>query len=192
MLSPSWVRYSMSPSTPTLSSAQSNLLGLNVAYRSNTEFVLKVVQPALLGLMDGSVSTLAPLFAAAELTGSSQQAFVVGAAASIGAGISMGLSEAISDDGEVTGRGGAVVRGTITGLATFLGGMLHTLPFLIPDIQVALITASIIVVAELFTIAWIKWRYMRGSFGRTVVQVVVGGLVVFFTGLWMGQWGGFH
>src|SRR5476649_2602118 len=104
----------------------------------SAQYVLQKVQPALLGLMDGSVSTLAPLFAAAGLTHQSDKAFFVGLAASIGAGISMGLAEALSDDGQVTGRGSPVVRGAITGLATALGGMLHTLPFLIHDLMIAL------------------------------------------------------
>ena len=113
----------------------------NTATPSPDSFVLQKVQPALLGLMDGSVSTLAPLFATAGLTHSPHQAFLVGLAASAGAGISMGLAEALSDDGSVTGRGNPVVRGGITGLATAMGGMLHTLPFLIPDLVIALRTA---------------------------------------------------
>src|SRR3978361_1055181 len=116
-------------------------------------FVIQKVQPALLGLMDGSVSTLAPIFATAGLTGMPIKAFFVGLAASLGAGISMGLAEALSDDGKVTGRGSPVIRGSITAFATVLGGMLHTLPFLIHDIHEALHLAYLVVVLELFAIA---------------------------------------
>src|ERR1700748_824125 len=112
----------------------------------DSTFILQKVQPALLGLMDGSVSTLAPLFAAAGLTHNSHKAFILGLAASVGAGISMGLAEALSDDGEVTGRGKPLVRGSITGLSTTVGGMLHTLPFLIPNLIYALRTAYIVVI----------------------------------------------
>ncbi len=152
-------------------------------------FVLQTVQPALLGLMDGSVSTLAPLFATAALTLSAMKAFVVGLAAAVGAGISMGLAEALSDDGKLTGRGHPWLRGAITGLATVVGGMLHTLPFLIRDLSTALPVAYVVVVLELLTIAYIRFRYMHSPLGRTVVQVVLGGGVVFLAGVWMGQWG---
>ncbi len=160
--------------------------------RVDRRFLLQVVQPALLGLMDGSVSTLAPLFAAAELTGSSMQAFVVGLAASVGAGISMGLAEALSDDGAVTGRGHPWLRGGITALATVVGGMMHTMPFLIPDLTTALLVASVVVVMELFTIAYIRFHFMDTPLGRTAVQVVLGGAFVFFVGLWMGNMGVGH
>lgn len=153
-------------------------------------FVLQVVQPALLGLMDGSVSTLAPLFAAAAMTGSARQAFVVGLAASVGAGISMGLAEALSDDGELTGRGHPWLRGFVTGLATVVGGMLHTLPFLVDNLHLALSMAYVVVVVELLAIALIRWHYMRSPLGRTVVQVLIGGALVFFAGIFMGRWGG--
>lgn len=139
--------------------------------------------------MDGSVSTLAPLFAAAELTNSSHSAFFVGLAASVGAGISMGLAEALSDDGTVTGRGNPWARGVITGAATILGGMLHTLPFLITTLSLALNVAYSVVVAELLTIAWIRYKYMRSSLVSTIVQVVVGGGIVFAIGLWLGRLG---
>jgi VIT1/CCC1 family predicted Fe2+/Mn2+ transporter len=155
-----------------------------------SRFVLRVVQPALMGLMDGSVSTLAPIFAAAALTGRPREAFIVGMAASVGAGISMGLAEALSDDGELTGRGHPWVRGVITGLATILGGIFHTLPFLVSDITVALHMAYAVVVVELLAIAYIRFHYMRSPLGRTIAQVLVGGALVFFTGLWMGRWGG--
>jgi erythrin-vacuolar iron transport family protein len=155
-----------------------------------SRFVLRVVQPALMGLMDGSVSTLAPIFAVAALTGKPREAFVVGMAASVGAGISMGLAEALSDDGELTGRGHPWARGFITGGATVLGGVFHTLPFLLTDIRVALHLAYAVVVVELFAIAFIRYHYMRSPLGRTIAQVLVGGALVFFTGLYMGRWGG--
>lgn len=152
-------------------------------------FVLQKVQPALLGLMDGSVSTLAPIFAAAELTGRPHDAFFVGLAASVGAGISMGLAEALSDDGAVTGRGSPVGRGVITALATIVGGMLHTLPFLMDDLPLALRAAYAVVALELAAIAYIRYHYMRSSLVTTTVQVLVGGGVVFAIGLWLGRIG---
>jgi VIT1/CCC1 family predicted Fe2+/Mn2+ transporter len=155
----------------------------------DTRFVLQKVQPALLGLMDGSVSTLAPLFATAELTSDPHKAFFVGLAASVGAGISMGLAEALSDDGRVTGRGSPVVRGLITGVATAVGGMLHTLPFLIRDIRLALYIAYVVVIIELLTIAYIRFHYMKTPLAKTIVQVIVGGGVVFAVGLWLGSIG---
>src|SRR6202165_2483253 len=141
-------------------------------------FVIQKIQPGLLGLMDGSVSTLAPIFAAAGLTGQPLSAFFVGLAASLGAAISMGLSEALSDDGSVTGRGGPLRRGAITGVATGLGGMLHTFPFLIPDLGIALKLAYAVVVCELIAIAFIRYRFMGGKLANTIVQVVVGGGIV--------------
>jgi VIT1/CCC1 family predicted Fe2+/Mn2+ transporter len=153
-------------------------------------FVLQIVQPALLGLMDGSVSTLAPIFAAAGLTQRSQDAFLVGLAAALGAALSMGLAEALSDDGKVTGRGHPVLRGGVTGLATFLGGMFHTLPFLIPEVRTALFLASVVVVLELLAIAYIRYHFMRSPLLRTVVQVVLGGGLVFLVGLTLGRLGG--
>jgi VIT1/CCC1 family predicted Fe2+/Mn2+ transporter len=152
-------------------------------------FVLQKVQPALLGLMDGSVSTLAPLFATAQLTGKPMTAFFVGLAASVGAGISMGLAEALSDDGKVTGRGTPIGRGVITGLATTLGGMLHTLPFLIPNLSLALKFAYVVVVIELMAIAYIRFHFMKSPLLQTVVQVIVGGAVVFGIGMWLGRMG---
>lgn len=152
-------------------------------------FVLQKVQPALLGLMDGSVSTLAPLFAAAGLTGNPHKTFFVGLAASMGAGISMGLAEALSDDGSVTGRGHPVARGWITGLATVVGGMLHTLPFLVADLQMALHAAYAVVFLELVAIAYIRYRFMHSPLWQTVVQVVGGGALVFWIGIWFGRLG---
>src|SRR4051812_46353918 len=151
---------------------------------SNAQYVLQKVQPALLGLMDGSVSTLAPLFAAAGLTHQTHKAFFVGLAASLGACISMGLAEALSDDGKVTGRGTPLSRGFITGFATALGGMLHTLPFLITDLNTALHTAYIVVAFELVVIAMIRYRFMKSPLWSTVFQVIVGGGIVFFLGVW--------
>ena len=152
-------------------------------------FVLQAVQPALLGLMDGSVSTLAPIFAAAGLTGRSLSAFFVGLAASLGAGLSMGLSEALSDDGTVTGRGGPLRRGTITGVATGIGGMLHTLPFLVPNLAIALNLAYVVVACELVAIAFIRYRWMGGPLFNTIVQVVIGGALVFAIGVGLGRVG---
>lgn len=139
--------------------------------------------------MDGSVSTLAPLFATAGLTGNAHNTFFVGLAASVGAGVSMGLAEALSDDGEVTGRGAPFARGLITGAATTLGGMLHTLPFLIPNLSVALHLAYFVVILELIAIAFIRFRYMKSPLAQTVVQVVIGGAIVFALGIWLGRLG---
>jgi VIT1/CCC1 family predicted Fe2+/Mn2+ transporter len=152
-------------------------------------FVLQKIQPGLLGLMDGSVSTLAPLFATAGLTHSTHKAFLVGLAASVGAGISMGLAEALSDDGQITGRGNPWIRGLITGLATTLGGMLHTLPFLLPDLSIALRIAYAVVLLELVSIAFIRYRYMHSSPLKTVVQVIIGGGIVFLIGILLGELG---
>lgn len=152
-------------------------------------FVLQKVQPTLLGLMDGSVSTLAPLFAAAELTQSSRSAFFVGMAAAVGAGISMGLAEALSDDGTVTNRGTPLIRGIITGVATILGGMLHTLPFLLTNLPLALNVSYAVVTLELLAIAYIRYRFMRSSLVSTILQVVVGGGIVFAIGIWLGKFG---
>jgi VIT1/CCC1 family predicted Fe2+/Mn2+ transporter len=152
-------------------------------------FVLQEVQPGLLGLMDGSVSTLAPIFAAAGLTGRPLSAFFVGLAASLGAAISMGLSEALSDDGSATGRGGPLRRGAITGVATGLGGMFHTFPFLVPDLGIALKLAYAVVVCELLAIAFIRFRFMGGKLANTIIQVIIGGGIVFAIGVWLGRIG---
>jgi len=150
-------------------------------------FVLQIVQPGLAGLMDGSVSTLAPVFAAALATHSSWDAFVVGLAASVGAGISMGFAEALSDDGSLTGRGHPWVRGLICGLMTALGGIGHTLPFLIRDFRVAMIAAMLVVVIELGIISWIRHRYMETPVVSAVLQVGLGGILVFITGVLIGS-----
>ena len=150
-------------------------------------FVLQIVQPGLAGLMDGSVSTLAPVFAAAFATRSSKDAFLVGLAASIGAGISMAFAEALSDDGSLTGRGRPVLRGAVTGLMTAAGGIGHTLPFLIPNFHAAFVAAMIVVAFELGAIAWIRNRYMDTPLLSAAFQVVVGGVLVFIAGIWIGS-----
>ena|SRR5436190_5109532 len=147
---------------------------------------LKVIQPALIGLIDGTVSTLAPIFAAAFLSGS-HVALFVGLAAALGAAISMGLSEALSDDGRLTGRGGAVARGFITGAATFVGGSLHALPFLISDVHTALAVAYPVVAVELLAIAWIRKRFQNVSFRVSLLQVTLGGITVAAVGVAVGQ-----
>ncbi len=150
-------------------------------------FVLQIVQPGLAGLMDGSVSTLAPVFAAAFATRSSKDAFLVGLAASIGAGISMAFAEALSDDGSLTGRGRPVLRGAVTGLMTAAGGIGHTLPFLLSNFHAAFVAAMIVVAFELGTIAWIRNRYMDTPLLSAAFQVVVGGVLVFIAGIWIGS-----
>jgi rubrerythrin len=150
-------------------------------------FVLQIVQPGLAGLMDGSVSTLAPVFAAAFATKSSHDAFTVGLAASIGAGISMGFAEALSDDGALTGRGHPWIRGVICGLMTTLGGIGHTLPFLISNFHVAFIAAVVVVAIELAAITWIRQHYMDTPILSAAFQVIVGGVLVFITGVLIGS-----
>jgi rubrerythrin len=150
-------------------------------------FMLQIVQPGLAGLMDGSVSTLAPLFAAAFATHKSWDAFLVGLAASVGAGISMGFAEALSDDGSLTGRGRPWVRGLICGLMTTAGGIGHTLPFLISDFRAATSVAGAIVAAELAAISFVRHRYMDTPFLAAAFQVVVGGVLVFLAGILIGS-----
>ena len=150
-------------------------------------FVLQIVQPGLAGLMDGSVSTLAPVFAAALATKSSWDAFVVGLAASLGAGISMGFAEALSDDGNLTGRGHPWARGIICGLMTALGGIGHTIPFLIPDFRIAMAAAMVVVAIELGVISWIRHRYMDTPWISAALQVGLGGALVFLTGILIGS-----
>jgi len=150
-------------------------------------YLLKVVQPALLGLMDGSISTLAPLFASAFATRNPHTAFLVGGAAAVGAGISMGFAEALSDTGKLTGRGNPAIRGTITGVATLIGGVLHALPFLIPHLALALTVAYLVVGIELWAIAYIRYRYFAMSFWLSFLQVVVGGGLVFAAGVMIGR-----
>jgi rubrerythrin len=150
-------------------------------------FVLQIVQPGLAGLMDGSVSTLAPVFAAAFATHNTQDAFLVGLAASAGAGISMGFAEALSDDGSLTGRGHPWVRGLICGAMTGLGGIGHTLPFMFRDFRLALWAAGAVVVAELGVITWIRHRYMDSPWISAALQVGLGGVLVFITGALIGS-----
>ncbi|MBR0559416.1 iron exporter MbfA [Neokomagataea anthophila] len=154
---------------------------------SRREFVLRVVQPGLVGLMDGSVSTLAPVFAAAFATKNPHDAVLVGLAASLGAGISMGLAEGLADDGKLSGRGAPLIRGLICGAMTFAGGIGHTLPFLVPDFHLAFAVAIGAVLIELLLISWIRWRYQDTPFGSALVQVLLGGALVFATGVVIGS-----
>ncbi len=148
--------------------------------------ILRFVQPSLIGLIDGTISTLAPIFAAAFLVGS-HAALLVGLAASLGAAISMGLSEALSDDGELSGRGNSLVRGALTGVATFVGGTFHTLPFLISDTQTALKVAYVVVGMELITIAWVRRRFLQVPLHRSLIQVTMGGFTVAGLGALIGH-----
>lgn len=150
-------------------------------------FVLQYVQPGLVGLMDGSVSTLAPLFAAAFATHSTWETFLVGMAASIGAGISMGFAEALSDDGALSGRGSPWIRGVVSGGMTMIGGLGHALPYLIPNFWWATAVAIVLVIIELWAISWIRWKYMDTPFLRAAFQIVVGGALVFATGILIGS-----
>src|ERR671934_618113 len=153
---------------------------------SERERLLKVVQPGLIGLIDGTVSTLAPIFAAAYLAGS-RAALLVGVAAALGAAISMGISEALSDDGTLTGRGRSVPRGIITGVATFIGGSAHALPFLINDVGTALTIAYPVVACELLAIAWVRKRFLRVPLTHSLLQVTLAGAMVAGVGVAVGQ-----
>ncbi|WP_017927929.1 iron exporter MbfA [Limimaricola hongkongensis] len=155
-------------------------------HAARRQFVLTYVQPGLAGLMDGSVSTLAPIFATAFATQDTHTTFLVGLAASVGAGISMGFTEAASDDGQLSGRGSPVKRGLATGIMTTVGGLGHALPYLIPHFWTATITAIVIVFVELWAIAWIQSRYMDTPFFRAAFQVVLGGALVFAAGVLIG------
>lgn len=155
--------------------------------RPEGDFLREVIQPGLAGLMDGSVSTLAPIFAAAFATEDSWKAFLIGLAAAVGAGISMAFAEGLSDDGKKTGRGRPLVRGVVCGLMTFLGGIGHTLPFLIADFRVAMALATAVVVVELVLIAWIRKRYMDTPFLKACFQVILGGGIVFAAGIIIGS-----
>jgi rubrerythrin len=150
-------------------------------------FVLQVVQPGLAGLMDGSVSTLAPLFAAAFATHNSWNTFLVGIAASLGAGISMGFAEALSDDGSLTGRGRPLIRGAVCGTMTAVGGLGHTMPYLLSNVHTATAIAVVVVMIELGAIAWVRHRYMDTPWVAAILQIVVGGLLVFLTGILIGS-----
>ena len=155
--------------------------------RGNRDFLLRVVQPALGGLMDGSVSTLAPIFATALATGSAHTTFLIGLATAVGAGISMAFSEGLSDDGALTGRGKPLVRGSICGAATFIGGIMHTLPFLIPQISLALYVAFAVVGVELLVISYIRHRFFQASLTKSAAQVILGGALVFASGVLIGS-----
>ena len=141
-------------------------------------FLLQRVQPAMVGLIDGSLSTLAPIFAVALATHRPHYAFYAGLATAIGAGVSMAFSEGLSDTGELTGRGNPFVRGSITGLGTFVGGILHTLPFLLPHYRVAIVLAVIVVGFELLMLAWLRWRYFEDSFVKALASVTLGGVII--------------
>jgi hypothetical protein len=157
-------------------------------FRDERDFLLRVVQPGLVGLIDGTISSLAPIFAAA-ITSSSHTAFIVGLGVALGAGVSMGWSEAGSDTGEETGRGSAVVRGSITGGMTVLGSIFHTLPFIISDLKKALIVAGAVVASELFAIAWIRNRFLGIPMRSSLVFVAVGGVISLAIGVGLGASG---
>jgi erythrin-vacuolar iron transport family protein len=150
-------------------------------------FLLQRVQPAMVGLIDGSLSTLAPIFGIAFYTHNPHAAFVAGLATSIGAGISMAYSEGLSDTGELTGRGTPLVRGTITGVGTFIGGILHTLPFLIPHYRAAVVTAAVVVAFELIGLAAIRWRFFETSFVKSLGYITLGGAVIALVGATIGS-----
>jgi VIT1/CCC1 family predicted Fe2+/Mn2+ transporter len=150
------------------------------------ERLLQVIQPGLIGLIDGTISTLAPIFAAAYIAGS-RAALLVGLAAAFGAAISMGLSEGLSDDGTITGRGNSLQRGMITGIGTFIGGVMHALPFLISDLSTALPIAYTVVAIELVVIALVRKRFLRVSLPVSLVQVTLGGIIVALVGVLVGQ-----
>ena len=154
---------------------------------SKRTLILQWIQPGLEGLMDGSVSSLAPLFATAFSTKNNHTTFLVGIAVAVGAGISMAFSEALSDDGKLSGRGNPITRGFICGLMTFLGAAGHALPFLLASWQAAMTVAIIIVIVELFVIAWVRHQYMNTPLWKAVGQIVVGGMVVFIAGILIGQ-----
>lgn len=170
-----------------MSESLPSLHELNTLVGDEKRFLLRIVQPGLEGLMDGSVSTLAPIFATAFATHNSRTVFLIGAASALGAGISMAFSEGLSDSGEITGRGSPVFRGAVTGLMTFIGGFLHTLPFLIPNVQTALTLAYFVVGFELIVIALIRHKYFKTSFAISCLQVIVGGGLVFAAGVLIGQ-----
>jgi VIT1/CCC1 family predicted Fe2+/Mn2+ transporter len=155
-------------------------------FADERDFVLRVVQPGLVGLIDGTVSSIAPIFAAA-VSSNSHTAFVVGISVALGAGISMGVSEALSDTGETTGRGTPLVRGTITGAMTAFGSIFHTLPFLISDTHEALIVAGIVVAVELFVIAWVRERFLEVSLRSSLITVTLAGVIVLGIGILVGS-----
>jgi hypothetical protein len=174
------------PRRPTGSGSLLGRLLKRLTRTDEADFVLQIVQPSLVGLIDGTVSTLAPIFAAAVST-SSHTALVVGIATALGAGVSMGMSEALSDTGEQTGRGPALARGVITGGATALGGIFHSLPFLISDVNKALVVAGIVVAVELFVIAWVRHRFLNVSMRSSLIVVTLGGAIVLAIGVIVGS-----
>jgi erythrin-vacuolar iron transport family protein len=178
----------MNRDTTAVDSASSPIARLihRAGFKDERDFVLRVVQPALVGLIDGTVSSLAPIFAAA-IASSSHTALLVGLSTALGAGVSMGWSEALSDTGETTGRGSAIVRGAITGGMTALGGLFHTLPFIISDVHKALLVAGVVVAIELFTIAWIRNRFLDVSLRSSLLVVTVGGALVLGIGVAIGS-----
>lgn len=163
-----------------------NLDETKILDEQQKHILLSLIQPGLAGLMDGSVSTLGPIFAAAFATNNTRDTFLVGLSASIGAGISMGFTEAIHDDGKLSGRGSPIKRGLANGIMTAIGGLGHTLPYLIKDFKLATIIAIIVVFIELWIIVWIQNKYMKIPFSRATIQVVLGGALVFFAGIFIG------
>jgi hypothetical protein len=196
MINPAWQQY---PSSEFAGSAYSDVKRLdhqlNPTYSPKEEkvaeedqsFLLQIIQPGLVGLMDGSVSTLAPIFAVAFATHQPFTAFLVGMASALGAGISMAFAEGLSDDGDLTGRGSPLIRGGVTGLMTFLSGAGHALPFLIPNLTLALYVAYGVVAVELLFIAGIRYKYFKTKLWLSLVQVVGGGLLVFLVALLLGN-----
>jgi hypothetical protein len=179
----------MSAQAKTAEARSDSFLGRLIhrwGFKDERDFVLRVVQPALVGMIDGTVSSLAPIFAAA-LASSSHTALLVGFSTALGAGVSMGWSEALSDTGEETGRGSALVRGSITGGMTTLGGLFHTLPFIISDVNKALVVAGVVVAVELFAIAWIRKRFLEVSLRSSLLVVTVGGAIVLAIGVAIGS-----
>jgi hypothetical protein len=179
----------MSTETTAADHPQDSLLARwirRAGFTDEADFVLRVVQPALVGMIDGTVSSIAPIFAAA-ISSDSHTALVVGFATALGAGVSMGWSEALSDTGELTGRGSAIVRGSITGGMTTLGGIFHTLPFLISNTNTALLVAGGVVAVELFVIAWIRKRFLDVSMGSSLLIVTVGGAITLAIGVAIGS-----
>jgi len=154
------------------------VIGYTLLMSGEHTFLLQRVQPAMVGLIDGSLSTLAPIFAVALATHKPHYAFYAGLATAIGAGVSMAFSEGLSDTGELTGRGNPFVRGSITGVGTFVGGVLHTLPFLIPHYRVAIVSAIVVVGCELVMLAWLRWRYFEDSFVKALASVTLGGIII--------------
>jgi len=177
----------VSDSAPTPSIEATGHSDVRLPHEGERSFILSVVQPGLAGLMDGSVSSLAPLFAAAFAARDSRMAFLVGLATAVGAGISMAFSEALSDDGRISGRGNPWIRGPICGAMTFCGAIGHTLPFLISDFDLAMMIAVAIVVVELLVIAWVRHRYMDTPLLQACFQVIVGGVIVFVAGILIGS-----